>query len=186
MVTIVDFMSIEQNKEQLITPDKISSKVAWIVYRWAVPLLLICVALRQIVLVYTVGLTPWKGGGFGMFSSVDKARSRLIVVEGITTEGKLIKIDINSVEDIFSTRKLTLLKAIPQTELLQELAYMLLDSKLQLTKNEGIYRLTQEKSSSSQVVRLQQVKVQVWNFHFDPQTHRIWYEPLSSKVEVSK
>lgn len=186
MVTIVDFMSLAKKKKQLITSDKIPSKVAWIVYRWAVPLLLICVALRQIVLVYTVGLTPWKGGGFGMFSSVDKARSRLILVEGITTEGKPIKIDINSVEDIFSTRKLTLLKAIPQQELLQELAYMLLDSELQPTKREGIYRLTQEKSLSSQVVSLQQVKAQVWNFHFDPQTHRIWYEPLGSKVEVSK
>ncbi len=179
-------MVIRKQKEQLIPQDRMPLKAAWIVYRWAVPLLLICVALRQIVLVYTVGLTPWKGGGFGMFSSVDKARSRLILVQGITSEGKPIKIDINSADYIFPTSKLKLLKTIPQTELLQELADKLLDSELRPTQNEGIYRLTQEKSSSPQVVHLQQVKVQVWNFQFDPQTHRIWYQPLSPEVEATK
>ena len=179
MVTIIDIMAIqEQQKIPLIK--------AVIVYRWAVPLLLIGIALRQIVLVYTVGLTPWKGGGFGMFSSVDKARSRLIVVRGITSTGQSIKIELNSANHIFSNSKLKFLKTIPQTELLQELAYKLLDAQLRPTKKEGVYRLAKKKSLSSQVVYLQQVKVQVWNFQFDPQTHRIWYEPLSPEVEATK
>ncbi len=159
MVAIVDVMVIRENEQKSIPQDRRPLKTAWIVYRWAVPLLLISVALRQIILVYTVGLTPWKGGGFGMFSSVDKARSRLIVVRAITSTGQPIKIEFNSANHIFSSSKLKLLKTIPQTELLQELAYKLLDAQLRPTKKEGVYRLAKAKSSSPPVVYLQQVRV---------------------------
>jgi len=42
------------------------------------PALLTVVALQQMVLSRTADLVPWKGGGFGMFSSVDSERSRII------------------------------------------------------------------------------------------------------------
>lgn len=47
----------------------------------AVPLLLISVALRQILLVQTAGLSPWHGGGFGMFASIDRDERRVITAE---------------------------------------------------------------------------------------------------------
>ena len=40
------------------------------------PVLLIAVALCQIGLAKTSGLTPWKGGGFGMFSTLDHGAYR--------------------------------------------------------------------------------------------------------------
>ncbi|MDG2390966.1 MAG: hypothetical protein P8M30_16790, partial [Planctomycetaceae bacterium] len=40
------------------------------------PLLLVVVALTQIVRAYTVDQSPWKGGGFGMFASVDSPGNR--------------------------------------------------------------------------------------------------------------
>jgi hypothetical protein len=40
------------------------------------PVLLIAVALCQIGLAKTSGLTPWKGGGFGMFSTLDHGAHR--------------------------------------------------------------------------------------------------------------
>jgi hypothetical protein len=40
------------------------------------PLLLVFVAGVQIVLARTAGLTPWKGGGFGMFSTLDHGAYR--------------------------------------------------------------------------------------------------------------
>jgi hypothetical protein len=45
---------------------------------------LLAVAAVQLVLVRSAGLTPWKGGGFGMFAAVDggAVRSVRIVVEG--------------------------------------------------------------------------------------------------------
>jgi len=37
---------------------------------------LLVVAARQVVLTHTAGLSPWKGGGFGMFSTSDDAGHR--------------------------------------------------------------------------------------------------------------
>jgi hypothetical protein len=54
-------------------------------WRALVPtLLLLAVASVQLVLVHAANLTPWKGGGFGMFAAVDgsAARSVRIVVDG--------------------------------------------------------------------------------------------------------
>jgi len=41
--------------------------------------LLVVVALCQVALAKTVGLTPWKGGGFGMFSTLDHGAYRGVV-----------------------------------------------------------------------------------------------------------
>ena len=49
--------------------------------RTAPALLLALVAVCQIVLAKTADLTPWKGGGFGMFATLDhNAHRRLEVV----------------------------------------------------------------------------------------------------------
>jgi hypothetical protein len=46
---------------------------------YAIPALLATVALVQIFLVNTTGLSPWKGGGFGMFSTIDSVTERRVV-----------------------------------------------------------------------------------------------------------
>jgi hypothetical protein len=40
--------------------------------------LLVLVAVAQIILARTASLTPWKGGGFGMFSTNDHAGHRML------------------------------------------------------------------------------------------------------------
>jgi hypothetical protein len=40
------------------------------------PVLLVVVGLCQVGLAKTAGLTPWKGGGFGMFSTLDHGAYR--------------------------------------------------------------------------------------------------------------
>lgn len=45
---------------------------------FGIPLLLVLVAVRQIALSQKYSLSPWKGGGFGMFSSLDRAETRLV------------------------------------------------------------------------------------------------------------
>ena len=42
--------------------------------------MLLAVALAQVTLVYTADLSPWKGGGFGMFSTTDDAGRRHVRV----------------------------------------------------------------------------------------------------------
>ena len=50
--------------------------------RWALvaPGLLCTIAALQFVLSYTISLTPWKGGGFGMFSTVDSPAARFVKI----------------------------------------------------------------------------------------------------------
>jgi hypothetical protein len=51
--------------------------VWWSCRSWLLPpLLLTVVALLQIVLAQTASLTAWKGGGFGMFSTLDHGAYR--------------------------------------------------------------------------------------------------------------
>jgi len=42
------------------------------------PMLLVAVGLAQIAMTRTVGLTAWKGGGFGMFAAVDGGAVRTV------------------------------------------------------------------------------------------------------------
>jgi hypothetical protein len=53
-----------------------------------VAVLLILVALRQIALSQTRGLSPWKGGGFGMFSTLDRAETRLVRCDLVSGQSK--------------------------------------------------------------------------------------------------
>lgn len=45
---------------------------------WSAPLLLCAVACVQIYVALTKTLSPWKGGGFGMFSTVDSPDARFL------------------------------------------------------------------------------------------------------------
>lgn len=55
----------------------------------AVPVLMTVVALVQVVLTQTQDLTPWKGGGFGMFASVDRAEHRAVRAYLVTATGEV-------------------------------------------------------------------------------------------------
>ncbi len=55
-----------------------NGRTAW---RASVPVaLLLAVACAQVTLARTAGLSPWKGGGFGMFSTTDDAARRHVRV----------------------------------------------------------------------------------------------------------
>jgi hypothetical protein len=58
--------------------------------RWLPVLLLVLVALNQQRLVHSASLSPWSGGGFGMFSTTDSPAARHLHVfletEGIRRE----------------------------------------------------------------------------------------------------
>jgi hypothetical protein len=65
---------------------------AWAV---AVPVaLLVLVAVAQIILARTAALTPWKGGGFGMFSTNDHAGHRMLRIT-VTARDRSEEIEIS-------------------------------------------------------------------------------------------
>lgn len=59
------------------------------VLRYAAPLLLVAVALTQAVLTQSQDMTPWKGGGFGMFASPDRSEHRAVRAYLRTPDGEL-------------------------------------------------------------------------------------------------
>jgi hypothetical protein len=50
--------------------------------------LLVALACTQIALAYTVQLSPWKGGGFGMFATNDHGAFRTVRVYALLPDGE--------------------------------------------------------------------------------------------------
>jgi hypothetical protein len=65
------------------------------VRRVAIPLVLVVVALTQITLAHTAALTPWKGGGFGMFASMDQLETRFVRIELVDPAGDALPVAID-------------------------------------------------------------------------------------------
>lgn len=66
----------------------------WREHAWLVgPALLLVVALSQRVVATATPLTPWKLGGFGMFSTVDTSDYRTMDVTATTHDGVVILLD---------------------------------------------------------------------------------------------
>ena len=63
--------------------------------RWlvaAVPVLLALVALTQVTVASATDLTPWRGAGFGMFSTLDGHDLRGVRVEVVVADGERLAI----------------------------------------------------------------------------------------------
>lgn len=79
---------------------------------------LVFVAVRHAWLVETEDLTPWKGGGFGMFSTVDAGGNRAVRVELVDRHGR--RFDAALPSDMRA--EVQLVRQLPSERLLGELA----------------------------------------------------------------
>jgi hypothetical protein len=123
------------------------------------PLLLVVVAVVQIVLAQTGDLTPWKGGGFGMFATLDHGAYRnvdIVVAAPDRSEGLEIP---ESLETAVARAA-----AFPADWLMRALA-------------EGV--AAREKRHHRAVSR---VTMTVWGTVFDPVTLRPSERPLRTFV----
>lgn len=57
-------------------------------YSFVAPAVLVIIACCQFYMVHVHGLTPWKFGGFGMFSTVDSHGARFLRIYLITSDGR--------------------------------------------------------------------------------------------------
>jgi hypothetical protein len=85
--------------------------------KWSVPFLLCIVAVTQIFLSHTKHLTPWKGGGFGMFASIDRMERRVLHITAETDWGKYV-IDP---EIIINRREYSRIQAMPSVTSLKSI-----------------------------------------------------------------
>lgn len=142
----------------------------------AIPLLLTTVALRQIVLVHTAGLSPWHGGGFGMFASIDRDERRVVTTQLIdcshTWDFVLSQIVADS-PDVLSAHTYTHISTFPTQAQLRRVGQRLLSAQNPIAE---LHSQNQEKSCDSKLA------LQPWRLSYDGSV--ITYEPLTDRVEV--
>ena len=138
-----------------ITRSARTYQTAVITPRTAPALLLAIVAICQIGLAKTADLTPWKGGGFGMFSTLDhNAYRRLEVVVDGTERSEALEIPPSLETDAARAA------AFPAEWMLRSLAEG-------VTAREKRYRRS-----------VSQVTITVWRTDFDRATLRASERPL--------
>ncbi|NJM85227.1 MAG: hypothetical protein HC839_03170, partial [Leptolyngbyaceae cyanobacterium RM2_2_21] len=144
-----------------------SASLIWLLQRWAVPGLMMAIAVRQIVLAQTVGLSAWHGGGFGMFASVDRDERRLIKVEAMTCDGRQIQVDVQSSSSLLSQAERTRVMTVPREDLLHSVGQKVLTAPLTPSDRPSVYLAETSESAAiaSAPVCLQTVTVQVWRPH---------------------
>lgn len=91
---------------------------------FSAPLLMIAIAMNQVRMAHDHALSPWKGGGFGMFSTVDGPGNRRLACEGVDSSGRSFVIDLAGSRELsgLSTRACT----YPTPRVLRALAERLL------------------------------------------------------------
>jgi hypothetical protein len=181
--------------------------------RWLVPSLLVAVGLLQIYLAQTAHLSPWKGGGFGMFATIDNPEMRVIAAEGLSSDGQWLRLDMFSALDETTWRRMhslpkradlkhlasqLLTKEVVPITIQQQAAYLKLQKEnpaieLQVSQSlflaRPLYRLKLLRDPvlpDSSTKTLQAVRLQWWQLRFDASQNRLWAEPLSQVVEAGK
>ncbi|NEQ49850.1 MAG: hypothetical protein F6K11_06910 [Leptolyngbya sp. SIO3F4] len=144
----------------------------------AIPLLLTTVAVRQIVLVNTAGLSPWHGGGFGMFASIDRDERRVVttrLVDCSNTSDFLLSKILSDFPDVLSDNAYTHVSTFPTDSQLQRVGKRLLASDVQNPVAE-LHGENLEKNCESEL------QLQAWRLIYERGS--ITYEPLTETVEV--
>ena len=83
---------------------------------YAAPAILVLIAVLQLYRAHTQHLTPWKGGGFGMFSTADAQGNRILRTYLVTPEGEAL-----ALRGTFTPQRARVL-AMPDTRTLQQIA----------------------------------------------------------------
>lgn len=112
------------------------------------PIGLVVVAFLQLYLVHTHSLVPWKGGGFGMFATVDAPAARFLRCYLITSAGE---IPLRVPEDLKT--------------LAGEVRYMPTSERLTL--------LASQLGQTAGKIEHQGVRIELWRYGFDAGNRQI-------------
>lgn len=128
------------------------------------PALLVIVAVGQLVVSLKGDLTPWKGGGFGMFAAID---ARSIQSLGITAGSDTVYLDVASAVD----RRLRLrILTAPTRANLQDVASRLLTARWQSDGVSRVWVVATPSSNDRPSAALASLSVAVHEVRFDPRT----------------
>ncbi len=127
------------------------------VLRWTAPAILLLIAAAQAYQVRVHDLTPWKGGGFGMFSTVDNPRRRIVRCYLVGEDGRETPLRIPARFERLTWE----VRSIPTPERLSSLA------------NELAADFNQSVAKEGGAVRARYLRVEVWRVVFDSRDHRL-------------
>jgi hypothetical protein len=152
--------------------------------RYAAPALLVIVALVQITVAHTTELTPWKGGGFGMFSTVDDPDARWIRCF-VVVNGKNIPVATPP----YAFHDATVAESMPSSSRLLRLALGLArvrwvteafdrDPKDPCpspdpTANIRAWEPDDRAPAANEIAHVSAVRVELWRLRFDLPTRRL-------------
>ncbi len=118
--------------------------------------ILVVVALLQIDRAHSQHQTPWKGGGFGMFSTNDRGSNRSLRLIG-HQDGR--------------QKNLRLLRH-PEAERLAR-------QTLALPSDDNLFELAHILSRQEALARLEALRVEVWRSRFDSATRKVALDKLN-------
>jgi hypothetical protein len=129
--------------------------------------ILILVALLQLYLTQTANLSPWKGGGFGMFGTTDAPDMRVIQAEGLDQQGNLIQFDLYSALDARTIRRT---RTLPRQSDLEQMAPQLINQPIVPTtvQRQAVYQKFQESGTDLPTDRQTMLNPSVARVHLPP------------------
>ena len=161
------------------------------------PAILVLVALVQVYTSHTRHLTPWKGGGFGMFSTVDSTSARffrLYLVTESHAKERCDELELPVKIPAFSNRHksaLEAIRALPSQEAVQNLAERLADlpwtyyspdeeaekwpqvnpsdpaAVRRVASRVSVPRDSREKRKKGSLVPVSSLRLELWRYRFD-------------------
>lgn len=168
--------------------------------------MLLGVALTQACLALVDGFAPWKGGSFGMFSSLDYGSNRRFHAQGVDESGALVEVNLFSERD---QRRHARLRVWPSRHALEPFADELLASefvpdvpeeiKLRAGLANGwmlerflrdrpperppIFRRRRpEEPGSGRIIRLKALRLSLWKKRFDAADSRLLWQPVGPTI----
>ncbi|MEX2548802.1 MAG: hypothetical protein WD638_01140 [Nitriliruptoraceae bacterium] len=135
------------------------------------PLLLIVVASTQVVVASTSDLTPWRGGGFGMFSTLDTHDQRILRVtitaadaEGVPVDPAALLSDGAALREVAVTAR-----NHPTSANLEGLAASVAEAELSVVDGVAVpaSRDAAAAADGSRLGAIEIVRVAVWRTAFD-------------------
>ncbi|NOQ15320.1 MAG: hypothetical protein GQ583_12695 [Methyloprofundus sp.] len=120
------------------------------VFGWLPIFLLFIVVAQHFFLVRTQHLSPWLGGGFGMFASTDVGSSRKIIVTAISKNGEENPITLaGHLEELYQRAR-----GLPSARQLDELA-------------QATWKELERESVEGKEFSLALLRIEVWKTHYN-------------------
>lgn len=152
-----------------------------------IPALLVIVCINQLYLAFTKDLTPWKGGGFGMFATIDRMERRPVHITVNSDIGKCIADPRDVIENQL---ELSGIRALPTDTQLERIARLTSGMEWVIdTENSSeldcILKKKQHSQADSSVKVLKdisEVEVRIYKFNFDTHSDSLSLRVLNEYI----